>query len=57
MLFKILIFSVATTTMVAAMVAGGSMRRRSADRMAPPTLPGFIVGQFGENRPTTIIKS
>jgi hypothetical protein len=33
-----------------AMVAEGSMRRRLADRMAPPTQRGFIVVQFGESR-------
>jgi hypothetical protein len=30
------------------MVAEGSMRRRSADRMARPTQRGFIVVPFGE---------
>jgi hypothetical protein len=43
--------------MADAMVAEGSMLRRSADRMAPPTQRGFIVGQFGKNTLTTIIKS
>jgi hypothetical protein len=45
----------APTTMADAMVAEGSMRRRSADRMEPPTLRGFIVVEFGKNTPTTIV--
>jgi hypothetical protein len=46
----------APTTMADVMVAEGSMRRRSADRMEPPTLRGFIVVEFGKNTPTTIVK-
>ena len=42
----------ALTTMADAMVAEGSMRRRSADRMAPPTHRGFIVDEFGESTAT-----
>ena len=40
------------TAMADAMVAGGSMLLRSADRMARPTQRGFIVVQFGESRGT-----
>lgn len=39
----------ALTTMAEVMVAEGSMRLRSADRMALSMHREFIVGQFGEN--------